>query len=301
MSSTAVPIPPRIRDVLAAGSVVTANVLADWLREESLSIEQALCILLPIAAQRARAPVSGYHVGAVALGLPPADGAGPGAIYLGANLEFTGPLGLAVHAEQAAVNNAWLHGETGLQTLAVTAAPCGHCRQFLWELSTAADLRILIAPSAGHSLGPSIHCLPELLPRAFGPHDLGLAGGLMSPTIQQYERTSEVLVDHAIAAAEQSYAPYSGNFAGVALQMSDGRIIKGRGAENAAFNPSLPPLQSALSMLALEPASSVPVRIERAVLAEVPSLISQRTATEALLRLIEPRATFAHRVVTSRH
>ena len=47
-------------------------------------------------------------VGAVALGLS-------GALYAGANLEFLGQsLSLSVHAEQAAVYNAWVHGEAGV-------------------------------------------------------------------------------------------------------------------------------------------------------------------------------------------
>ena len=48
-----------------------------------------------------------------------------------------------------------------------------------------------------------------------------------------------------------SYAPYSKSFAGVAVRTRDGRIFSGAYAENAAFNPSLSPLQAALSQLNL--------------------------------------------------
>ncbi|MFP3345500.1 cytidine deaminase, partial [Halomonas sp. SIMBA_159] len=50
----------------------------------------------------------------------------------------------------------------------------------------------------------------------------------------------------ACKAADKSHAPYSKNYAGVALKAKDGRLFSGMYAENAAFNPSLPPLQVAL-------------------------------------------------------
>ena len=63
--------------------------------------------LLPWASSFAVVPVSGFAVGAVAFGAS-------GALYAGANLEFAGsPLGASVHAEQAAIANAWLRGEYG--------------------------------------------------------------------------------------------------------------------------------------------------------------------------------------------
>ncbi len=58
-----------------------------------------------------------------------------GSIYIGVNLEFPGaPLNNSVHAEQFLAVNCIAHGERGLDMLAVSAAPCGHCRQFYAEL-----------------------------------------------------------------------------------------------------------------------------------------------------------------------
>ncbi|MEG3387511.1 hypothetical protein V5H41_28630, partial [Salmonella enterica] len=45
--------------------------------------------------------------------------------------------------------------------------------------------------------------------------------------------------------------PYSHSPSGVALECKDGRIFTGSYAENAAFNPTLPPLQGALNLLSL--------------------------------------------------
>src|SRR5688572_3635647 len=91
--------------------------------------------LLPLAGEFAVTPLSRYPVGAVAAGLPKGDG-GWCNLYLGANFELRDvALSFTTHAEQAAVNNAWLNGEAGIQMLAVSAAPCGYCRQFLYELA----------------------------------------------------------------------------------------------------------------------------------------------------------------------
>ena len=61
-----------------------------------------------------------------------------GTLYVGCNLEFTNlPLYNSVHAEQFLLVNALHHGEKSIQKLAISAAPCGHCRQFFSELSCA--------------------------------------------------------------------------------------------------------------------------------------------------------------------
>lgn len=103
---------------------------------EGPDIGAAMLALIGIAAEWARPGISGFKVGAVGQGAS-------GALYLGANLEFEGAaLGQTVHAEQAVVANAAAHGEAGLVRLAVSAPPCGHCRQFLFELASAGRLEI---------------------------------------------------------------------------------------------------------------------------------------------------------------
>lgn len=197
-----------------------------------------LVALLPKAAALARPPVSNFKVGAIARGTS-------GATYFGANVEFAGgALSFTVHAEQSAVVNAWMNGETGVDLVATSAAPCGYCRQFLNELTTASTL-IVITPAESRPLG-------ELLPSSFGPRNLGVAGGLL-----QHEQhglaidEQDELAQAALAAANMSYAPYSKAYAGVALRVHDGTIVTGAYAENAAFNPSLSPLPAALSQLNL--------------------------------------------------
>ena len=59
-----------------------------------------------------------------------------------------------IHGEQCLVANALLHGERGLRKLAVSAAPCGHCRQFYSELCCAvracAVCRSILSAEAGN-------------------------------------------------------------------------------------------------------------------------------------------------------
>src|SRR5437763_9308422 len=139
---------------------ISAEEVGQRLRQSGMTIGQLLLALIPQAQKYAIPPISNFFVGAVALGTT-------GSIYLGANFEFVGQaLSFSVHGEQAATANAMAHGETGLQMLAVSAAPCGYCRQFLYELTTAPTLQILIPnePAAP---------LTALLPAAFGPADLG--------------------------------------------------------------------------------------------------------------------------------
>ena len=248
-----------------------------------IDVETLMTALLPWAASFANVPVSGFTVGAVALSQS-------GALYAGANLELAQlPLSASVHAEQAVVANAWLNGETGLVALAVTATPCGHCRQFLSELEDAGRLRILVA-------GKTPATLAELLPAAFGPADLGVDARLLqaadhglsatnasgSDTVAAAASSIDELAAAGLAAANTSYAPYTRAYAGVALRLRDGMVLTGRYAECAAYNPSLPALQAALVALALRRADAA--SIVDAVLAESPGASSQRTAAaEALL------------------
>jgi cytidine deaminase len=256
----------------------------------------AMMRLLPLAQHYAVVPVSHFRVGAVVAGL--SDRGNSPALYLGANHEFAGvALSFTVHAEQSAVNHAWLRGEAGVSLLAVTAAPCGYCRQFLHELSTAAKLAVLLPTEEkfGYRAAP----LARFLPDAFGPGDLGIHGGLMDPALAAprlelaARSRPDTLAVAALEAARRSYAPYptdaAGQFSGIALQFADGTVSTGRYAGNAAYNPSLSPLESALAFAQVSRSLGGPSRVRRCALVEVPTLASQRSATEAVLAAVAPR------------
>jgi cytidine deaminase len=244
--------------------------------------EEDLCLaLLPVAAACALTPVSHFNVGAIVSGVS-------GNLYFGANMEITGvSLSQTVHAEQSAINHAWLRGEHQLRGITVNYSPCGHCRQFMNELNSGADLLIHLPARAPASLG---HYLPD----AFGPKDLDIKTLLMdqvdhhysvADTPQPVPHELEPLLQQALQAANQSHAPYSLSHSGVALQLTDGRIFAGRYAENAAFNPSLPPLQSALILLNM--AGGDCHAIKRAILVERANVpLAQWDVTVATLRAL---------------
>jgi len=112
-------------------------------------------------AARAYAPYSGVRVGACAL-------TDSGRLVHGCNVE-NASLGLTLCAECGLVGDLVATGGGRLVALAVVAgdgdplAPCGRCRQLLYEHGGAALL--LDRPSGPVPLG-------SLLPGAFGPDDL---------------------------------------------------------------------------------------------------------------------------------
>ena len=251
--------------------------------QQALGLDRAALLqaLVPVAREYARPPISNYQVGAAGLGKS-------GQIYLGVNLEFGGnALNQTVHGEQFTVMNALRNGEERLEMLAVSAAPCGHCRQWLNEVTGGSDLLILTPNSPPTPL-------KELLPASFGPGDLGVSAALLTPQSNPLRDTDagaqvDGVASAARQAAEQSYAPYSHSPSGVAVQLRDGSIVSGRYAENAAFNPSLSPLQGALVQMVAEGRRYD--EIERAVLVEKKGApASQQAATRALLESIQPAA-----------
>ncbi len=269
------------RDAVVAGADA-----AERARAFGGDLDLLMLGLLPSAAAFADPPVSGFRVGAIARGAS-------GALYAGANLEFAGmPLGCSVHAEQAAVANARRHGERRIVAFAVSAAPCGHCRQFLCELPAFAEIRVLQPDRAPATLA-------ALLPAAFGPRDLSVAADPldgMREALALERDGDDPLLRAACEAAETAYVPYSGVLAGAAVRTADGAIHRGASLESAAYNPSLPALQDALSAVALSGAAFE--GIAACALVETAGAISQRAHAAALLEALHiapPRYALARR------
>ncbi len=286
-------IQPDLNNALSKEGVITSDLVSNCLDTMGIEIGHLMIQLLPAAAAYARVPISGFHVGAVALGMPSAPPIiGPGSLYLGSNMEFPGEaLSLCVHGEQSATNNAWLHGETGLQALAINAAPCGYCRQFLYEITTATKgFNILLKANANpNDYSYTMHPLTYYLPDAFGPHDLHVKGGLM-----EHESHGLVISDKskivqaALSAANASYSPYTKDYCGVALASADSTIHTGRYAENVAYNPSMSPLESALAFMNMSLPPQEELAITEAVLVEAKTDISQKDVTNAVLSSVAP-------------
>ena len=195
--------------------------------------------LLKLAQAFAHTPISGFKVGALAIGK---SGTG----YLGANMEFSGvPLHASLHAEQSAILNAWMHGEPGIQALIVSEPPCGHCRQFLFELHDAAELSIIVKGKSKN--------LHELMPEAFAQTRAKGRGLLDSPAqkLINIRRNGGDHTQRAINAASRSYTPYSQSSEGFIIETINGNHFAGRTAESIAFNPSVPAAITALNQMNL--------------------------------------------------
>lgn len=222
---------------------------------------------ISLAACYALVPVSKFYVGAVAIGQS-------GTFYFGANQEFENvAMQQTVHAEQSAISHAWIAGEVGLTDMVVNHTPCGHCRQFMNELNSANSLKIHLP----HSQNNLLH---SYLPDSFGPKDLDITHVLFDPQDLGVEPKGDTLEQAAIRAMNESYAPYSLAFSGVALQAGE-QIFIGRYAENAAFNPSFLPLQSAFNVYRL---SGCEFPISRIVMCEKQAVLSHRQMVEGLAK-----------------
>ncbi|MDF1497546.1 MAG: cytidine deaminase [Patescibacteria group bacterium] len=131
------------------------------------------------AMKRAYCPYSHFAVGA-ALATP------VGNIIAGANVENSA-YGSTICAERSAICHANIKGFRQFEHLAIVvshngfatsdvAAPCGACRQMLWEFSSLYKQKLtLILATLNHSL-IKVVTLDDLLPMAFGPGDMGFRG-----------------------------------------------------------------------------------------------------------------------------
>lgn len=199
--------------------------------ECQVSTQELLRLAVHVARPRARVPVSGYCVGSAGL-------TEDGEIFLGVNLEYaSGPLAQTIHSEQFLLSYSRASSASPLTMLAVSAPPCGHCRQFLREADPDGKMCLLIADD------PAV-AIAELLPRAFTPRDLGVTDPFYANPLAVYPEHDIATV--ARLASDVAYTPYSGSLAGAAVRTIHGQVHGGSALENAAYNPTLPPLQAAL-------------------------------------------------------
>ena len=117
------------------------------------------------ARENALATFSSFKVGAALLTTD-------GRVYTGCNIE-NATYGLTVCAERVALWKALSEGERSFARIAVAsggerpAAPCGACRQLLWEF--CGDLEVVLGNAAGVK---ELHHLAELFPRPFDQRSL---------------------------------------------------------------------------------------------------------------------------------
>jgi cytidine deaminase len=119
------------------------------------------------ARDNAYAPFSRFKVGAALL-------TSGGNLYTGCNIE-NATYGLTVCAERVALWKALSEGERAFTRIAVAsdgdppAAPCGACRQLLWEF--CGDVEIILGNPSGVK---ELQRLSELVPRPFDQRSLSI-------------------------------------------------------------------------------------------------------------------------------
>jgi cytidine deaminase len=206
----------------------TPSVIELSAEKNSPQWRSALLEYARIAQSLAVHPISGFAVGAALF----ADGK----VFLGANYEFhNSRIQWTVHAEQSAYHNALVHGITDIEAIAVTATPCGHCRQFFYERCRPSLL--IITDEL-----PDMR-LTDLLPRAFRLNSV--VAEQYAPLPEQYK--DDELFQLAYKAYKQSLAPCSGAPMGIAVRYQNNTIVQGVYCESHAFNPSLSAAAAVLS------------------------------------------------------
>jgi len=261
---------------------MTAQGLKKLCEKHSMSWSELMFALLEEIKLKAVMPLADFYVGAIAVGKS-------GRYYFGASQDFVGTAtNQCIHAEQSAICNAFIHHEASVKQVIVNKAPCGYCRQFIREMANGLDIAIMFPEHEGCTLG-------ELLPFSFGPADLNHEGGLLTPqshNLSLCETNDDLIYQKALSAANRSYSPYFHSYAGVALELKDGKIIDGSYLENVAQNPGLGAMQAALIHLNLS--GYTYDAILRGVLVEYKSApIKQADAALSLLKAVNSKANFA--------
>lgn len=290
------------------------------------AVSHLLPALVKPAQALARPPISDFPVAAVGL-------ASDGRVFIGVNVEFPGlPLSHSVHAEQFLVTNIVANGGPRLVSLAVSAAPCGHCRQFLQELRYSSSLQILVISQTEDS-DVTFKPLSQFLPSHFGPFDLlddesplllephnnGLSlsdiisdanqethlnlserfshletspWSLSNEFCKNFAYNSILLKISALEAANESHAPYSHCPSGVALMDCEGKVYKGSYTESAAYNPSLGPVQAALIAFIAGGGSGYERIVAAALVEKEDPKVRQEDTARLLLKVISPKCEF---------
>ena len=200
-------------------------------------------------------PISHFSAGAIVVGEK-------GDLYLGTNVEFPGyDLNNSIHAEQFAISNALLSGETKMQSMVTSPFPCGHCRQFIRECNITDNFNVVVANKETREVIFN-SVLADLLPFSFSPKDLNANQYVLESNQINFSSINEDIINDeevqkSVKVAQdhlkRSHAPYTKVYASVVIHTTSEQYgtlhHPGVYLENAAFNPSLSPFQCAITSL----------------------------------------------------
>ena len=140
-------------------------------------LQQQLLQAAKAAMETAYNPYSRFYVGAALLSQD-------GQVISGSNVE-NAAYGSTICAERAALVRANAMGRRTFEKVAIIGrgdgfdtseitAPCGSCRQMLYEAAQISELNLEIIMSTTKMDKIIVATIEELLPLAFGPKDLGI-------------------------------------------------------------------------------------------------------------------------------
>jgi len=255
---------------LEASEAAEIESIADMSRRE------LMVMLLDVASALAQNQPEGEHIGAIVEGRS-------GGLYIGSPLSWKGAqIKFSVHGVQAAVLNAWHHGEKSLAGLMVEVPPCACCRQFLRELQSWKSLYVVQAIDGPFSLKKG--ALKDLNLSNDGLRLEGLKGYFLAnnkePVSLGKSTSTNELITKAAEAATMSYAPYSHNYAGLALRTKRGDMHVGSYVETVESVAGILAVEAALVDLAL--GGGALTDVSEMVLVETRGGVTQFSATQRL-------------------
>lgn len=247
----------------------------DFAGRLGIPFRRLMSLLLPVARAYA---IADFQVGAITQGAS-------GDLYFGANREIPkAPLAWTLHAEQSAVLGAFAAGEKGITRIAVTAPPCGQCRQFLYELTRSSTLNVYVERQNAVTLS-------KLFPKPFGPRALGKTPSFLAHEDWPFADETDAFTNAAITALRRSYSPYLKSPSAVAFEIEDGTFLAAPYVENVAYNPSVAPMVAAIDRLRF---SNPPAAIRKALLVEsMGSNLEQESSSREILRAIGSKVDLA--------
>lgn len=199
--------------------------------------------LIEKAQTFAQPHVSNYHVGAVGIGQS-------GRAYLGCNLEFKGTQAAnTVHGEMFVTALAKAQGEEKLTDIFLSGPPCGGCRQVLSEGGNP-DLRVHFLNYDGS--GPfNTATLGSLYPSPFISTGIGEDKNVFKApalNLPQPKGALSPLAKKAFQAAQSSYLPKPDRktWAGIAVELANGKQYSGRALTMSGANTTITPMQDVL-------------------------------------------------------
>ncbi len=138
------------------------------------SVIHTACEVAKIFRKRAYAPYSNYKVGACAVAIDPDSGT---PLYFGGCNVENASYGVTICAERSAIFNAVGNGFKNIPIMAIATKnngmSCGACRQVEYEFNPS-----MIIVSINEKGGIMECSLEDLLPNAFGPHNLNVTQDL---------------------------------------------------------------------------------------------------------------------------